>query len=48
MLDGIQKANVTIEAIPSGKSLPDWLFEALASNQSPELIIIYPNERSRK
>ena len=48
MLDGKQKANISIEATPSGKSLPDWLFESLASNQSREVIIIYPNESSRK
>ena len=48
MLGGGQIAKISIEATPSGKSLPDWLFQALASSQSPEIIIIHPNEKSRK
>ena len=36
---------VTMEEAPSGKIVPEWLFESLVSGK--RLMIIYPSESSR-
>ena len=44
----ILNANISIEAIPSGQNLPEWLCQELVSSNPPELLILHPSERSRK
>ena len=38
---------ITLEAVPPGQNIPEWLFRSLCDGQCDNYVLLYPNEASR-